>query len=89
MAARPIGHGDKCSCEKCLWFGLLTSTDERVRLDTLKYLTDRRDGKAVHTVNHLHDKPIVHEVNISLSEALQKARKRVAGMLSLLEGKQA
>ena len=32
--------------EQDLWFGLLLQKeDPRLRLDTLKYLTDRRDGK--------------------------------------------
>jgi len=32
-----------------LWRELLTCDDLRIRLDTLKYLTDRRDGKAPQT----------------------------------------
>jgi len=32
-----------------LWRELLCCDDYRVRLDTLKYLTDRRDGKAPQT----------------------------------------
>lgn len=33
-----------------LWAQLLNSDDPRIRLDCLKYLTDRRDGKAPQTV---------------------------------------
>ena len=32
-----------------LWRELLSCDDYRIRLDTLKYLTDRRDGKAPQT----------------------------------------
>lgn len=39
-----------CVDEKALWGGLLSSEDERIRLDTLKYLTDRRDGKPRQTI---------------------------------------
>ncbi len=55
----------------------------RESLDLRKYLYDKRDGKAVHTVNHLHDKPIEHTVTHTLSErfkiAMEKAEKRVSG----------
>jgi hypothetical protein len=42
----------------------------------LRYLEDRAYGRPVDTVNHLHDKPIEMNVNLVLSEAIQKARKR-------------
>ena len=52
-------------------------------LDLRKYLYDKRDGKAVHTVNHLHDKPLEMTVTHTLSErmriAMEKAEKRVSG----------
>lgn len=52
-------------------------------LDCKKYLYDKRDGKAVHTVNHLHDKPLEMTVTHTLSErfrlAMEKAEKRVSG----------
>ena len=60
------------------WDELLNSSDQRVRFDALRYLTDRRDGRAVQTVNHVHDKPIEMNVTVSLAEAIQKARKRLA-----------
>lgn len=44
----------------------------------LRYLEDRAYGRPVDTVNHLHDKPIEMNVTVSLAEAIQKARKRVA-----------
>lgn len=59
---------------RILWY----AQDLRVRLDTRKYLYDKRDGKAVHTVNHLHDKPIEMNVTLSLAETIQKARKRLS-----------
>lgn len=37
--------GKKAPTEVMLWLNLLATKDERLRLDTLKYLTDRRDGK--------------------------------------------
>jgi hypothetical protein len=33
-----------------LWKELLYSQNEKIRLETLKYLTDRRDGKAPQSV---------------------------------------
>jgi hypothetical protein len=44
----------------------------------LRYQEDRAFGRPVDTVNHLHDKPIEMNVMVSLSEAIQKARKRAA-----------
>ena len=66
-----------CPCEVCRWRRLiLESKDGRLEFDVLKYLTDRRDGKAVQTVNHLHDKPIEMNVNVSMSELVRGVRKR-------------
>ena len=75
MASR-LAHQDNCSCEICLWWGLLNAPDARVRLDTLKYLTDKRDGKPVQHVNHIHDKPVELNVNLSMSEVVRKVRER-------------
>jgi hypothetical protein len=50
------------------------NTADLVKL--LMYLDDRDLGRPVDTVNHLHDKPIEMNVSLSLSEAVQKARKR-------------
>jgi hypothetical protein len=47
-----------------LWSGLLLSDDPRIRLDTLKYLTDRRDGKAPQAVNQQSDRVIVIQSSI-------------------------
>lgn len=68
-------HGDVCLCWKCLW------RKDAERQDSLghharKYLWDRRDGKPVDTVNHLHDKPIDVNLNVSISETIRKVRER-------------
>lgn len=42
----------------------------------LRYLEDRAYGRPVDTVNHLHDKPIEMNLTVTLSEEIQKARKR-------------
>jgi hypothetical protein len=47
----------KCTCEFCLW----KADAEKPGAEgswARKYLWDRRDGKPVSTVNHLHDKPV-------------------------------
>ena len=42
LAEQILGNVDELS----LWRGLLSSEDEKIKLEALKYLTDRRDGKA-------------------------------------------
>ena len=42
----------------------------------LRYLEDRAYGRPVDTVNHLHDKPIEMNVNVSLAEIVRKVRER-------------
>lgn len=58
-----------------LWFSPRTSLEAR------KYLHDKSEGKAIQTVNHLHDKPLELNVTHSLSERfkieMQKADQRV------------
>lgn len=65
------------------WRKLWNHTDPRIRLDSRKYLYDKRDGKPVQTVNHLHDKPIEMNITHTISErmriAMEKAEKRVSG----------
>lgn len=75
LAQKPI-HAKDCRCEECWWWDKLNCGDQRVELEAGKYLTDKRDGKPVQTVNHVHDKPIEMNVNISLAETIQKARAR-------------
>ena len=45
-------------------------------VNTLRYLEDRAYGKPVDTVNHLHDKPIEMNVNVSIAEIVRKVRER-------------
>jgi hypothetical protein len=66
------------SKEAAGWRELWNAQDLRVRLDTRKYLYDKRDGKAVHTVNHLHDKPIEVTHTFKLSDEIREARERAA-----------
>lgn len=54
------------------WF----SDDEMISHNTQKYWFDKRDGKPVQTVNHLHDKPIEMTVSVSVSEVVRKVRER-------------
>lgn len=57
---KPITIVRKATAEQVLagidetqaWTGILESKDMRVRLDALKYLTDRRDGKAAQAIEH-------------------------------------
>jgi len=42
----------------------------------LEYLDDRDLGRPVDTVNHLHDKPIEMNVNVSIAEIVRKVRER-------------
>jgi uncharacterized Zn finger protein (UPF0148 family) len=55
-----------------LWFAARTA------LETRKYLYDRAKGKAVITVNHVHDKPIEMNHTFSISDRIKRARERVA-----------
>lgn len=69
------------SIEVAGWRRLWDSLDKRIALETRRYLYDKAKGKAVVTVNHLHDKPIEHTMTVSLSErfriAMQKGEERV------------
>jgi len=62
-------------------FRAIEKAGARESLDLRKWLYDKRDGKPVQTVNHLHDKPVEHLVTHTISErmriALEKAEKRV------------
>jgi hypothetical protein len=52
--------------EQKIWAELLASDDHRIVLDAMKYLTDRRDGKA--------SQPIEHSGTINYTEALTRMR---------------
>ena len=68
--------------EEETWLALLQHPDARLRFDVLKYLTDKRDGKAVQTINHLHDKPIEVNHTFSIAEELRLARERAGRRLN-------
>ncbi len=44
--------------------------------DQFNKLLDRKLGKAVQTVNHVHDKPIDLNVNVSIAEVVRRVRER-------------
>jgi hypothetical protein len=71
---RPPKSND--SVEVAGWRKLWNHSDPRIRLDSRKYLYDKRDGKPVQTVNHLHDKPIEHTHVVSIRGTLEKALQR-------------
>ncbi len=58
------------------WRLLWEAQDLRIRLDTRKFLYEQLHGKARHTVNHLHDKPIDLNVSLSMSEVIRDVRHR-------------
>lgn len=62
---------EPCHCEICLWRNWA-----RGDRSAAEYLWNRRDGKPVHIVNHLHDKPIEMNVNVKLSEIIRQVRER-------------
>src|ERR1039458_8555461 len=70
QALNPPAHsGDSFEVQR---FRAIDNSRPGMSIDLRKYLYDKRDGKAVHTVNHLHDKPIQHEVTISIAEVVRK-----------------
>ncbi len=66
----------KDSLELAGWRRLWDSLDKRIALETRRYLYDRAKGKATITVNHLHDKPIEMNVNVSMAEIVREVRQR-------------
>jgi hypothetical protein len=74
----------KDSRELAGWRELWEAKDLRICLDVRKYLYDKRDGKPVQSINHIHDKPIDLNVTHSLGErmlsAMAKAEKRLSDM---------
>lgn len=49
-AAELLGRAN----ERRIWYELLNSADDSVRLRAITYLTDRRDGKAAQQINLTH-----------------------------------
>jgi len=72
----PFNPNKPESLEVAGWRRLWDSMDKRIALETRRYLYDRAKGKAVVTVNHLHDKPIEMNVNLSMAEIVRKVRQR-------------
>jgi hypothetical protein len=64
-----------CNCWKCLW-KKDAEQQNQVGQYARKYLWDRDSGKPVDTVNHVHDKPIDLNVNVSMAEIVRKVRLR-------------
>jgi hypothetical protein len=62
--------------QRIKWKSFLESENERIRLDAMRYLTDRLYGKAPQSVDLNHSGGI----DIGLAERMRKARQRVADM---------
>lgn len=58
------------------WRPLWESKNEPIKLRTRIYLYDQAKGRAVDTVNHVHDKPIDLNVNLSMAEVIREVRQR-------------
>lgn len=65
----------RCQCEDCLWRRDCLEPGAGGR-ETRRYLWDRRDGHSVRNINHIHDKPIDLNVNISMAEVIRGIRTR-------------
>jgi hypothetical protein len=71
-------NGELSEAEK----GAITGPDYQGRFSIiplttlLRYLEDRAYGRPVDTVNHLHDKPIEMNVNVSMAEIIRGVRQR-------------
>lgn len=64
-----------CKCEKCLW-RRECQREDATGSAARKFLWEQDRGKAVHTVNHLHDKPLDVQVTHTVSERMMKALER-------------
>lgn len=73
---RPASPDDSYKIQQ--WRRLTEAGALDIALGARWKLFEHAHGRSVHTVNHLHDKPIEMNVNVSLAEAVQKARKRVS-----------
>lgn len=75
----PPSAGD--SIEVAGWRRFWDSVNQAIALDVRLKLYDKADGKAVQTINHVHDKPLEMNVNLKLNErfkiAMEKAEQRV------------
>ena len=57
-------------------FALHLVASEKWYAEQFNKLLDRKFGKPVQTVNHVHDKPIDLNVNVSIAEIVRKVRPR-------------
>jgi hypothetical protein len=58
------------------WRKLTEANDLRIRMDARNRIEDRALGQAMRNINHLHDKPIEMNVNVSIAEVVRKVRER-------------
>jgi hypothetical protein len=58
------------------WRRFWDSLDQRIALDTRKYLHNQHEGEPVKTINHVHDKPIDLNVNVSMADVVRQVRER-------------
>ena len=70
--------------EKALWSGLAQHEEPKVRLNALKYLTDRRDGKAPQAVSMEVSGPDKGALNVQ-NMTTEQIDKRIAELLAELE----
>ena len=70
--------------EKGLWSGLAQHEEPKVRLDALKYLTDRRDGKAPQAMSMEVSGPDKGALNLQ-NMTTQQIDERIAELLAGLE----
>lgn len=79
---RALRKFSRLSYELQGWARIWFNHDTRIRLETRKYLYDKAGHQAVRVINHVHDKPIEMNVNLSLRErfklAIEKAEQRVS-----------
>lgn len=68
------------------WRRLWDALDKRVALECRRYLYDKAGGKAVITVNHLHDKPIEVNATLTLGAGMRQAMQKADTRLELLNG---
>ena len=70
-----LGHdykGKRLPHEDDLWLGLILQPDLRLRLDTLKYLTDRAKGKPVQQIRMANPEGEKFKVEIDVTSARDK-----------------
>jgi hypothetical protein len=58
------------------WARIWFNHDTRIKLEARKYLYDKAGHQAVRVINHVHDKPIEMNVNLSMAEIVREVRER-------------